>query len=224
MLVKKLRYYLDIFFENLDRRFYSGRKFVIISNNCWGAEIYKRLGREYNTPFVGLFIYGPDFLKLLKNFDFYINQQLQFKKESMWTDKELTYPIGYLSDIEIHFMHYKTKEEAELKWKRRLKRMKLVKNKNNYYYKICDRDFSNRRILEQFHELPFKNKISFAVFELENKNHIQLSGTKGDKFSPDGVKLFKLTHNYFDLFCWLKKHKIQKTFYNNLKVLLKTTC
>ena len=30
------------------------RPFTIVSNNCWGAELYPLLGRPYETPFVRL--------------------------------------------------------------------------------------------------------------------------------------------------------------------------
>lgn len=49
------------------------RNFTIISNNCWGGELYKELNLAYNTPFIGLFIYAPCYIKMLKNLRFYLN-------------------------------------------------------------------------------------------------------------------------------------------------------
>jgi uncharacterized protein (DUF1919 family) len=45
--------------------------FVIIANNCFGGQVYKSFGLPYNTPFVGMFLYGPCYLKLLQNFKRY---------------------------------------------------------------------------------------------------------------------------------------------------------
>jgi uncharacterized protein (DUF1919 family) len=39
------------------------KNFVIVSDNCWGAEIYQWFNRPYNTPFVGLGIYGDCYIK-----------------------------------------------------------------------------------------------------------------------------------------------------------------
>ncbi|WP_010182680.1 DUF1919 domain-containing protein [Aquimarina agarilytica] len=142
-----------------DRRIYQNKNFVVISNNCWGAEIYKRLGIKYNTPFVGLFIFGPDYLKLLSNFDHFINLELNFKQESKWIKNTKQYPIGYLDDIEIHFLHYVNNDEAKSKWTKRLKRMNEIKDKDHFYFKICDREHATNDIIIKFHDLldtPFR--------------------------------------------------------------------
>ena len=96
--------------KRIDKILYRKNNFVVVSNNCWGAEIYKRLDLEYNTPFVGLFFYGPDYIKLLENFDYYMNKELSFVNESKWSKKTILFPIGKLDDIEIHFMHYKNED------------------------------------------------------------------------------------------------------------------
>ena len=43
--------------------------FTIISNNCFAGFVYQKFDIQYNTPFVGLFILGPDYIYLLKNFN-----------------------------------------------------------------------------------------------------------------------------------------------------------
>ena len=51
----------DTFKETLsisDRKNLNDKPFVIISDNCWGAEVFQWYGRPYNTPFIGMFIYG----------------------------------------------------------------------------------------------------------------------------------------------------------------------
>jgi uncharacterized protein (DUF1919 family) len=154
----------------IDQKQFGEKEFVIISNNCWGAEIYKRLNKEYNTPFVGLFIVGPEYIRLLERFDHYMSLPLQFTKGSVWFDSPIKYPIGKLDDIEIHFVHYKNNEEAIDKWTRRLSRMKEIGDRDKYYIKICDRDFTTPEMIQKFHSLPFKNKISFSVKPFNSKN------------------------------------------------------
>lgn len=207
--------------SSIDQKKYANRDFVIISNNCWGAEIYKRLNKPYNTPFVGLFLFGPDYLKLLQNFDHYLDDELQFVEQSKWVTGILDYPVALLKDVEIHFMHYKDKEEAREKWSRRLNRMKKVADKNNYYFKICDRDFATSEVLLSFHQLPFKNKLSFGASNLNVKDHITIKEARNQDMVPDGVKLYKTSYKYIDVLKWLNSGKKHSNRYSKLKYLLK---
>ncbi len=183
------------------------KDFVIVANNCWGGEVYNWFNRPYNSPFVGLFIYGPCYLKLLSNFHSYMFQELKFKTNSNYISNDLNYPIGILNDVEIHFLHYKTKEEALSKWNRRTKRMFEITDLNNYFFKNCDMYETNEQLLEQFHQLPFKNKISFSYSNfksLKKHKHIRVQESNKTKIHvPNGVKLFKITFLYLDLPAWL---------------------
>jgi uncharacterized protein (DUF1919 family) len=197
------------------------KNFVIISDNCWGAEVYQWYRRPYNSPFVGLGIYGDCYLKLLSDFDFYMGLELKFKPQTEtkypYICKDSYYPMGLLGDIEIHFVHYSTEEDAKNKWERRTKRMLEVTDKNDFFFKICDNWEAEIQHFKQFHELPFKNKVSFipdnkkhfdnpahiAVYERERKNKTVV---------PNGVGLFKVSFLYFDLTRWLSTSKIKRTF------------
>ncbi len=94
-------------------------EFVIISNNCWGGQVYQWFQKPYQTPFVGLFLYGPCYMKFLRDIDYYLASELVFIQASKYKKRPKTYPIGVLDDIEIHFTHYKSEEEALEKWMRR---------------------------------------------------------------------------------------------------------
>lgn len=208
LLKRKYRQYFSEKLSRKDIEKLQGKNFVIISNNCWGGAVYQWFKRPYNTPFIGLFLYGPCYMKLLSNFDYYMDKPLEFIKTSKYPDREPTYPIAIIHDIEIHFTHYKSEEEALEKWKRRTKRMREEKNSENYFFKICDRERVTEEHIKQFHELPFKNKLSFSLNNLQlnnNINHIKIveSHKNNKKFVPNGKKLFKLTFLYFDLNSWL---------------------
>ena len=189
--------------------------FVIISNNCWGGSVYQWLKRPYNTPFVGVHIKGPCYIKLVSNFDYYMSLPIKFVKKTKYPDQDITYPIAVLNDIEIHFRHFKTEEEAKTKWERRTSRMLEEKNKDNYFFKICDAYAVNKEMMEKFHQLPFKNKISFTQYDysdLQLDNHYKINerNKKSKDNFPSGVKLFKLTFLYTDIFYWLKNKKVEK--------------
>lgn len=192
--------------------------FVIIADNCWGGSIYQWYERPYNTPFVGLAVYGDCYIKLLSNFDYYMSKNLVFQKTSKhpFSGRLLNYPVGLLDDVEIHFVHYKSLEEAREKWNRRRDRMLKESNKDNYFFKMCDEWQADHKLLKQFHQLPFKNKISFSHEDKEivaNYNHIKIK-ERHKRFKttvPNGVKLFKVSFLYFNLTEWLLSSKIRRT-------------
>ncbi len=212
---RKLRKHFK-FFKEEDRAALRNKDFVIISNNCWGGQVYQWYGLPYTTPFVGLFIYGPCYIKLLKNFDHYMAQELKFGEVSKYKDRAKTYPLGLLDDVEIHFQHYATEEEALEKWERRTARMLRNTNKNNYFFMIADRERAEKEIILEFHTLPYKNKISLAAFRLEsisNREQIVVyERPKSKKFeTPNGKKMFNLSFLYFDLLQWLNTGQIYRT-------------
>ena len=179
----------------------------IISNNCWAGDIYEALNLKYNTPFIGLFINAPCYIKLLNNFDFYLKSELKFKESSKYDIKGINYPIGLLNDIEIHFLHYKSKEEAFEKWNRRKSRM--PKDLNNYHYKMDDRDFGTKQEISAFHNLAFSNKISFTKEKYNFKNNLKLK-------SKDDLILLYTTYGLTDLSLYLNNGLVKNTLFNKV--------
>ena len=142
------------FINKIFSRFYRSKltdtDFSIICNNCVGGLIYQKFGLPYLTPTVGLFFYSEDYIKFMSNFEEIVHQPLKFVaiskyQQSVVTQKKRSYPIGVIGDnIEIHFMHYKTSEEALEKWNRRKKRL----NFNNLFFIYSDRDNFREEYLE----------------------------------------------------------------------------
>lgn len=205
---RKFRKLFEGYYSKRDITYLNNKNFVIISNNCWGGSLYQWYKRPYNSPFVGLFLYGPCYLKLLSNFEYYMSLELKFIKNSMYPDRLKTYPIALLDDVEVHFTHYKTEDEAKAKWHIRTERMLKESDINNYFFKICDRERVTKDLILKFHKLPFKNKLSFSLenyTELLNAKHIKVQEKdKNKECVPNGKKLFKLTFLYFDLNKWLQ--------------------
>lgn len=190
--------------------------FVIIANNCFGGQVYKSFGLPYNTPFVGMFLYGPCYLKLLQNFKTYIRKDLVFIQQSIYEDREKTYPVAKLGDIELHFSHYTSEEEASEKWYRRRNRMLENFDFDNFYFVISDRERVDNKIIQEFHKLPFKNKLSFgakAISNLSPLKHVALfESFKRDQIQvPGGTKLFKISSLYFDFENWINNKEIKRT-------------
>lgn len=70
------------------------KNFTIICDNCWSGKVYRELGLPYQTPFVGMFVFSPDYIKMLRNLKHYLsgNIPLKFVKDKLMKDfEELLY-------------------------------------------------------------------------------------------------------------------------------------
>lgn len=144
--------------------------FTIISNNCWAEKIYKSYDMEYLTPTIGCFIMPEDFIRFCKQIEFYLNEELveiEFNnskyKDFFILNKEGykkygKYPIGIIDDVEIHFLHYSSFDEAKKKWDRRKKRVNL----NKIFFKLNDQNGCTFDDYIQFQTIPQKSKIFFS--------------------------------------------------------------
>lgn len=182
--------------------------FTIISNNCWGGLVYQYFGLQYASPTIGLFMMDDDYIKFLENLDYYLSKPLVFisHAESKYEERlqrettaKESYPIALLDDVEVHFMHYKSSEEAQKKWEYRKARI----NKEHILVKMSQRSSNNLTILERFEKLPYKNKICFTESVHEGKEYIHIPELKrlniqgGDEtpFVMERVNLVKLINN-----------------------------
>lgn len=174
--------------------------FTIVSDNCWGGKVYQELGIPYASPFVGLFIFSPDYLKLLRNFTYYMDCELIFKKSSVHIDNFYNeYPIANLGDIEIHFLHYKSENEAKDKWNRRKSRMHW----DNLFFKMNDNDKCSFELLKEFDKLPIKGKVIFSSKNYSELDHLVFF-KHNEHDESVGIDL-KTYRKYFDAVDWLNK-------------------
>lgn len=147
--------------------------FTIISNNCWGGTVYQSYGLKYHTPTVGLFFMDEDYIKFIYNIKEYLKCDLEFidfseSKKAKLTGEKHSYPVGKLNDIEVYFMHYKSKEEAKEKWNKRKERI----NWDRIIFKFSNQNFCNKEHIKKFIELPQKHKICFV-----NNKKYNIDGT-----------------------------------------------
>ncbi|MGQ1787111.1 DUF1919 domain-containing protein [Saccharicrinis sp. GN24d3] len=213
-----MRFSLKLKYRAINNSIYSflqrirlkNRNFVIISNNCWGGDVYGILQKEYNTPFVGLFLFAPCYMKMLHDFPNSLEKPLLFKKSSKYIKNEIDYPVGVLNDdIEIHFLHYTNEQEAIEKWNRRCKRLLNSINSTDVelFFKMDDRDACSKEIINNFHQLPLKNKVSFS--EYSQKNNILYN-------SHTNLVILSGTTKVFDAINWINKGTIKNTTINKI--------
>ena len=182
------------------------KDFTIISNNCWGTFIYKKFDLPYQSPFVNLFIFAEDYIRLVENFSPEILNNIHFitHQESKHIDElksrghyNLPYPIGIIGDgIEIHFLHYTQEDDAREKWNDRIKRI----NYEMLLFKFSDSEICKDSLVERFDQLPFKNKICFTAKPFPKlKSVVYLKHFKGTTRVRDEWKHSDREYSIFNL-------------------------
>lgn len=174
--------------------------FSLIASNCNGGIMLNDLGLRFNSPFINLWLKPDDYIKLLNNLDYYLNCPMMFVKED-----NITYPIGELNDVRIYFQHYETNQEALEKWNERLKRF----NKDNLFILFSDRDNCTLENLQDFDNLPYKNKVVLTHIPYPNiKSAVYIKGFEdndsiGDIWANKNKSTNKRYIDVFDYVKWL---------------------
>lgn len=187
---------------NLVKRKTRDLDICIFSNDCWGGEFYRFTNRQYNTPFVGLMVMAPCYIRFLKNPRYYLNMDLKFIEKSKYDDIQeyrenvRDFPIGLLDDVEVHFLHYLDAEEAYQKWNTRKRRVDW----NNLYVKFSmDKDYADENLLKAFEELPYKNKISFSKHSYKCPSNVKVT-----TYVENGAQMFTRCFRDTDLLYWFR--------------------
>lgn len=138
-------------------------KVSIISDNCWGGITYHSLGLEFLSPFINLFLESGDYLRLLENFAYYMEQPLYLLEEKYEVNLKRNYPVVGLGDIKLFFNHYTDFEQAAQIWEKRKQRI-------NYGNLLVEMRIESREALDRFLALPFEHKIGFSTVPCDEKD------------------------------------------------------
>lgn len=92
---------------------------------------------------------------------------------------QMSVPVGVINDeIEVVFLHYKSKEEAYEKWMRRCERINI----NNLIIKFSEMNMCNEMHLKRFEELDYSKKVLLLA-----KHHDQISsGVIVNRYTRNG--------------------------------------
>lgn len=131
--------------------------FTIFSNNCLGGVFYHDAGKRFTSPLINTALDGEDFIRFLENPRHYLTHDMEFVS---WPGHN--YPIARIDDIEVRFVHYRTNEEAEKKFRERAERIDW----ENLFIIATNHDgLGKPELLERFDKLPYKNKIMYVSQE-----------------------------------------------------------
>jgi len=198
---------------NVYEKIYVGRELLkignitIISNNCIGGFLYQKYGMKYYSPTIGLQFTQEDFVKLCKNFEQYMKEELMESKDKMEEDfiklggSEVNFPVGKLGDIYIYFQHYKSFEEAKIKWNNRKNRM----NKNKIFFIFVGYENTPIKIFEEYDKLPLKNKLLLTNEKIiESENTFEMHNGKNVWFSEMDNSHNLIGLRYYEQFNYYK--------------------
>lgn len=189
------------------------KNFTIISDDGWGAQVYRAFNLQELTPFIGITIYNEDFLALAARLKHHLSQPLRFidaaasrHNPNYQNTLVKKYPIALLGDtIELHFAAYKSPSYAEQTWKERITRI----NWGNLLLKMdLSRGENLSDSLTQFQAIAkdYTNSVCFLdalrIRDIEDhplKNSVHIV----EYWNPESEILFPLTHASFDVTGWL---------------------
>ena len=136
------------------RRYAGASPFPIIGNNCIAGRLCHDLGWQFQSPTVNLWMSVKDFVSLMECF----SATGTFPPVRDATDRVgASYPVGDANGKRIHFLHYKTFEEAERAWSRRLVRLEAATERPVLV--VSDNSDCSEEDIEGFLALPFKKRM-----------------------------------------------------------------
>lgn len=147
---------------------------------------------RFLSPTINLFFKEPDFVRFVQNLEHYINTELKL----VWGEE---YPIGYLDDILVYFMHYQNCSEAKESWEKRKQRI----NWNKIIVIATDMEGFNEYTWKLWEKISYP-KILFSVTKQEDRGVVTFPEYKKTghvedlipdrKFYKDGI-LIKIINN-----------------------------
>lgn len=148
---------------------------TIISQNCIGGVYYHDMKMEFLSPTINLYFKAADFMKFISDLKRYISTDLRIT----WGEE---YPIGYLDNVTIQFMHYSTCSEAQEAWNRRLQRM----NWDNIVVFCTDMEGFSQKEFTVWKDISYP-KVLFTSnpYYCTDPNTILIEEYKGSESVPD---------------------------------------
>jgi len=205
--------------RQLDLNKINNKNFTIVSDDGWGKEVYDAFNIPYQSPFIGIQIFNSDFIKLANDFEHYIDKPVHFINHSESKHQKSfrhcfgnDYPLGLLNnDIELHFIDYKSPEEALKHWNDRKSKITL----DNLFFKMdASREDNNLTTIEAFENINRSNKICFVNCHDQEKNAKDNSTLHLiDYWNPVSEIFFPQSLSSFDLMGWLNGKTVK---YNKL--------
>lgn len=153
---------------------------TIVADICWSGMLYKSLDLKCNSPFFNLYIENSSYLRLLDDLRGYCSQNLvlsQFDRDS----RGVIHPVMMLGDVELHFNHVETPEEAEAQWSSHLARI----NWDNLFIMMHTTDRQSERLFNALEE--YTKRICFVPYETSEPYSLNIYQHPDEQHFHDSV-------------------------------------
>lgn len=139
----------------------TNRDFTLLIPNCIGGHLYHDLHLQFRSPTINLMMYQPEFLSFVLHLDEYVAGKLRFYKHSEYDFPCAKLQAQGLPEIDLHFTHYDTEQEAAGKWNVRKKRI----NKDNLFVFLEERDGITKEDILKLSQLDVKGVVAFTCHD-----------------------------------------------------------
>lgn len=186
------------------RKIATTKPFTIISDDCWGGQIYRFGGLPYLTPTVGLQVWHPDYLSFIGNLgkpDF-----LDFEEvDSHGRYPKIRNPYALLLCI-----HYETAREAIQAFRRRYQRIVWdnILYKIDFgkpWYRLADVNLWNRMALRKSVALIYPGVAKDGVDCVDIHNQLSVPCWR-----RDGAKMYFSSRRNFNIYDWLHTGEVRQ--------------
>jgi uncharacterized protein (DUF1919 family) len=140
-------------YEKKLRKRLKNDQFSILCSTCIGGIMYHRLGKQFLSPTINMWMNQKEFLTFVEHLDEALDQELVF------IQTKYDYPVAQLTTkggtVNLYFNHAKTETDAKRDWTRRKERV----NRDNLFIVMYDFDGITKADILRLDKIPCKNKI-----------------------------------------------------------------
>ena len=191
------------------------REFTVLSNDCWAQALYEGYGLPCQTPFAGAGMYADCFLRFLGDIEGYLRSPLRFSPETRYAalgrlrsqraTQNGRWPIALLGgDVEVHFLHSESEDEARREWDAGCEKMNLKRIAVKF---SVDKDGATREHIERFAALPFERKLLISRQSLPGI----ACALQTPNYVINGAVMFRRSVKCFDCTHWLNTGEIRRS-------------
>ena len=140
--------------------------FTIITNTCIGGVMYHKLGKQFLSPTINLWMYDVEFYRFINNLKEYMQKELVF------VDGIDETPTAWCGDVMIHFNHAHSNEEAARDWYKRRERI----NYDNLFIICSDKPFEDQSVsyedIASLKNISCRGKVVFSTRHYDDIDYI----------------------------------------------------
>jgi uncharacterized protein (DUF1919 family) len=204
LIAKRFNTFRGGFARRYQHRRLLRRDFTIISDDCWGGQIYSVFGLKCHSPFIGMGVTAHEYIDFLNHF--FDEGALDVLGVSTRADGK--YHLIQTRHALLHGMHYDSAEDFRHTYERRCKTIL----RDRVFIKI---DFGKKKYtaddIARWNALKLPNSVAlypdlprFRALNIHN-------GVALPDWKLDGAKQFHISCRRFDIFTWLNHGTIELT-------------